>query len=389
MGTSSSRLRVLLLADELQPHGGSERSQVEVAEGLAARGHEISLLYARPGPFLDRYTGFARTTRRLPATQDDGRRRTDALLAAGAARAAVLARRCDVVYANSLRLSLLGAALRAVTGRPLVSHLRLPQPPPPTKKTRWAAASVDRFIAVSEHTRGNHVAAGVPASSIDVVHNGIDARRFPASTAEDRRRARAELGLAEDAFVALYAGRLDREKGLEPLLEAWASVAAPGDALLVAGAARHHESPAAAAAYEHSLRQAAPSSVRWLGRRLDVVPLYAASDVVVLPSLFEEPFGRVVVEGLATGRPVVATCNGGVPEVLGGFPELLVPPGDAPALAAAVGRLRGWQQRDPDLAQRLRGHVERSFTVDRTVAGIERVLVETVERGRQAPSTVR
>jgi glycosyltransferase involved in cell wall biosynthesis len=75
----------------------------------------------------------------------------------------------------------------------------------------------------------------------------------------------------------------------------------------------------------------------------------------------------------------VGSAVGGIPEILTG--ELaagVVPPNHPAALAAALGRLRGWPQRDPGLAERCRRHVEGSFTLDRTVEGVEAVLERAV-----------
>jgi glycosyltransferase involved in cell wall biosynthesis len=95
--------------------------------------------------------------------------------------------------------------------------------------------------------------------------------------------------------------------------------------------------------------------------------------------VFPEPFGRVLVEGMACGRPAVGSAVGGIPEILTGEHAAgVVPSQDPAALAAALGRLGGWQARDPGLAARCRAHVERSFTLDRTVEGLEAVLERAV-----------
>jgi glycosyltransferase involved in cell wall biosynthesis len=210
-----------------------------------------------------------------------------------------------------------------------------------------------------------------------VVHNGIDPDRFPFGDAGRRAAARAELGL-EGQFTVVFAGRLDHAKGIETLLDAWAGLGLGPDEgrLVLAGEARNHPSAAEAEAYVASLRARAPADTcLWLGRRPDVVPLFHAADVVALPSVFPEPFGRVLVEALACGRPAVGSAVGGIPEILTGeLADGVVPPSDPAALAAALGRLRGWWDRDPGLAERCRAHVERSFTLDRTVAGVEAVL---------------
>lgn len=386
-GKGDGPLQVLLVADELDPHGGAERSQVEVAEELARRGAQVDVLYARPGAFLPRYEAFARSLTRVPAAQGDGTRRTDAGVLLACVRGTRAAGRADVVYANSIRLSFVAGAVGRARRLPVVCHLRLPDPPGPSVKNRLGLSGVSRFIAVSEHTRARHVAAGLPAGRIDVVHNGIEPGHFPLADDAARRAARTELGLPDDAFIVLYAGRLDPAKGVDVLLEAWRR-ARPDDVLLLAGAPREALPGERAADYAEQLRRSgAGPGVRWLGRRLDVVPLYAAADVVALPSLFPEPFGRVVVEAMSCGRPVVAAASGGVPEIVGGaFPELLVPPGDVASLWAGIERLRTWRIDDPGLAGRLRTHVERSFSLDATATGIERVLRAAVRSGRSGRS---
>jgi glycosyltransferase involved in cell wall biosynthesis len=227
------------------------------------------------------------------------------------------------------------------------------------------------------------VADGFDGDRIDVVHNGIDPGRFPLADEGRRAAARAELGL-DAQFTVLYVGRLDHAKGIETLLDAWGSLGLGPDEgrLVLAGEPRNHRSAAAAEAYVASLRERAPAdSCLWVGKRSDVVPLYHAADVVALPSVFPEPFGRVLVEGMACGRPVLGSAVGGIREILTGEHSAgVLPPSDPAALAAALGRLRGWRDRDPDLAVRCRSHVERSFTLERTVEGVEAVLERAVAR---------
>ena len=124
--------------------------------------------------------------------------------------------------------------------------------------------------------------------------------------------------------LVLAVGRLHPQKGYDVLVEALpllgdAVVAVAGDGPLEAG-----------------LRARAPR-VRWLGRRDDVADLYAAADVVVLPSVWEAR-SLTAQEALRAGRPLVATAVGGLPGLLGDG-AVLVPPGDAAALGAAVRRL--------------------------------------------------
>jgi glycosyltransferase involved in cell wall biosynthesis len=106
--------------------------------------------------------------------------------------------------------------------------------------------------------------------------------------------------------------------------------------------------------------------------RSDVVgPLHAA-DVVVVPSVYAEPFGRVVIEALSTGRPVIASSIGGIPEILtGDLARFLVPAGDVTALTRKLGELLDWRTRDERLAEACVDHVRQHFSKSSMVDAIE------------------
>ncbi len=187
----------------------------------------------------------------------------------------------------------------------------------------------DRLVAVSRALADALAELGVPRARIAVVENGVDASLFHP---RDRAEARAQVGLPAAGRVAVYVGRLVRDKGLFELVDAMASL--PADVALVLvgdGAAR--------AELEERARPLG-ARVRFAGARpLDEVPRWlAAADLFVLPS-WNEGTPNVILEALACGRRVVATAVGGIPDVVGS-PALgeLVPPKDAAALAAAIAR---------------------------------------------------
>ena len=146
---------------------------------------------------------------------------------------------------------------------------------------------------------------------VTVVHNGIDPAPFDALSPDTRAATRAELGIASDVFLVGCFSRLHPWKGQTVLLDAIARM--PNvHALIVGGALFSGEAP-----YEAELRSRAelPSfagRVHMLGARDDVPRLLSACDVVVHASVLAEPFGRVLVEAMLAGRPVVATRAGGV-----------------------------------------------------------------------------
>ncbi len=195
--------------------------------------------------------------------------------------------------------------------------------------------AVSRFVATSvresEHCAGEQQ---------QVVENGIDLSRFLAA---DGAGLRAELRAAARPVIVCIS-RLTPDKGVDVLIRALARVGR--DALLLLVGDGFEEAKYRALAASLGLQD----HVRFLGLRNDVERVLAAADVVVTPSLWDEAFGLCVVEAMATGRPVVVTRAGAMPEIVDeGRCGLIVPKGDDVALAGAIGRLLD----DPALAARL------------------------------------
>jgi glycosyltransferase involved in cell wall biosynthesis len=300
----------------------------------------------------------------------------------------------DVVYTNQYFDSLFAGIVRRLYRVPFVGHLRLPPPDTICGQFRFGMAQASHFIAISERTKQDWVARGFRADAIDVVHNGIDPRRFDprfvpgGDTRGGSRVARAALGLPPESLVVTYAGRLHPAKGVETLISAVGIVARERSChLVLAGRpAVMNDEHGRARDYLSELRSLADqtgigSAVTWIEHQQDMPSLFLASDITVLPSLWSEPFGRIVIESMACETPVVASRAGGIPEILTGeFSEWLFEPGNAADLASHIRRLAGWRASDPDLGRRARAHVANHFSLDRTVDGVERALRTTIDR---------
>jgi glycosyltransferase involved in cell wall biosynthesis len=377
-------MRILLNVKSLAPTGGIETFVLNTTRELARRGHEIDLVYVHGGALAGEYGSFCRSVTKVPSFDISPRRTNRKFLrpaewAADLCRitwaAAVAARRQpDVIYAQGMFSMIFGVIAGGLSRRPVVCQMHGVSGRP---GTHLLGQRVEQFIAVSDFVRERGVAAGLEAAWITTVHLGIDLTRFVPGDLAARTQARATLDLERGAFVVLYAGRLEHEKGIDILLEAWRSLGmSPSEAcLLVVGSPLLQADPDA---YLRELKTLAPPGCRWLPMQPDItVPLHAA-DVVVVPSRCPEAFGLVTIEAMATGRPVVASRIGGIPEVLTGqFERFLFDPGDSTMLADRLCGLSDWRVREPELAAACTAHVQERFGMQRMIDELERILKDS------------
>jgi glycosyltransferase involved in cell wall biosynthesis len=206
-----------------------------------------------------------------------------------------------------------------------------------------------------------------------VIHNAVNLSEF--AFAIDANQVRGEFGWTSQECVVGVVGRLDWWKGHGYFLEALAQVArqVPQVRGLIIGepemTPRNWEYYQKLKAQTQSL--GLEDRVIFTGFRDDVARLMSALDVVVLSSSAPEPFGRIVIEGMAAGKPVVATAAGGVPDIIDdGVNGLLVPLCDSTAMAGAILTLLT----DGELARRVAEaglrRVRERFTIPHHVAAV-------------------
>jgi glycosyltransferase involved in cell wall biosynthesis len=210
---------------------------------------------------------------------------------------------------------------------------------------RFAARWTDLLVCVSADERRAGEARRVVSAGrrAEVVPNGVDLARFRPVDATARTQLRRAAALDPAAPVAVCVGRLDRQKGQDVLVQAWAQVrqACPEAVLLLVG-----DGPAREAIAAQVSSLSLESGVQILGEQPDAPRFYAMADVVAFASQWGEAMALTPLEGMACGRPVVATDVAGVRESVGAGCGAIVPAGDAGALASALAdRLRA-----PDLA---------------------------------------
>ncbi|MFQ5790435.1 MAG: glycosyltransferase family 4 protein [Acidobacteriota bacterium] len=198
---------------------------------------------------------------------------------------------------------------------------------------RLAARFSDRLVVLTDRGAEEHLQQGIGRRHQYVtIPSGVNLSSLRAR-APKRERARANVGLKSTELVILGVGRLVPVKGFDVAIQAMPEVArqVPTARLMLLG-----EGPERERLEDLARRLDVHQRLRLLGASNDVAAFLAAADVLVAPSR-NEGMGRALVEAMALGLPVVATRVGGIPCVVeDGSTGKLVPPEDAPALAAAL-----------------------------------------------------
>ena len=217
------------------------------------------------------------------------------------------------------------------TGLPLVAHVRQEIEPP--KVRHYDLDKANLLLAVSRRIQDALVTGGVSADRVKTLYSGLELRRLAAESTPLVVRAR--FGIPADAPLLGTVGSLFPRKGYEVMLKALPSILSsfPAAHYLVIGTGEaDHERKLRARVVALGLE----GRVHFAGFQEAVYGALAALAVYVHPALMEG-FGIAVLEAMAMERSVVATVTGGLPEIVrNGETGLLVPPGDAGALAEAV-----------------------------------------------------
>jgi glycosyltransferase involved in cell wall biosynthesis len=334
---------------------GGQIVALQIAHAARDAGHRVSFVSPTPGPFVDRVRvdGFAASVVPIGGALD-----VRAIMQLAAAF-----RGADLVHTHGhFGVNVAGRIAARRARAAVISHMhienafrggagRAAQVRLDNATARLCAA----IVAVSDATRMSLERQGYPEAKLRTIHNGIE---VPPAVEPVELAPRPTL---------LQVARLSRVKGQHTLLRALASLEA--HAVLVG---RDLE---AGGAYERELRDEAArlgvaDRVFFAGARDDIPALLAGSDVFCLPSS-AEGLPIVVLEAMASARPVVASAVGGTPELVAdGVTGLLVPPEDPFALAAALRSLLADPARVRALGQAGRDRVHREFSLERSTGRV-------------------
>ena len=302
-------MRVLHLSMDYPPRhaGGTTVHTYQLAHSLQKLGHEVSIVAATaPG---------------APRTQDDDgvtvHRVPRPYTQFSARKARELMGTTDVVHGHGIcaygllkgRHPPTVVKLHNIWAQELEAYRNLPESaswryvnisiPKYVRMDRATCARADHLISISRYISGGAEEYGISRDRITLIPNGVDFERF-------ERAEPADLKLRRP--IIAYIGRLSPHKNVSPLIKAVKGLK-KGSLLVIGGGPSERE-----------LREEAES----LGKRVmfkgvvpfdDVPSFYKAADIIVYPTLYE-PLGNVILEGMASGKPVIASRTGGIPEIL-------------------------------------------------------------------------
>ncbi len=270
--------------------------------------------------------------------------------------------RPDVINAHGLAAIWAAGWLRRLLRVPVLGCLHAVYAFPAGSKTAArmvkVAGSASRLLTLSDASVRQFVQYGLPADRCGRFTYWVDQTRFQPG---DRAAARRDLGWPADTCACLFVGRLIAIKGARVVIELAETM--PDHLFVVAGEGPLEDECHAAAARLPNFR--------FLGAipNADLVKFYRAADIVLVPSQYEEGFGRVVCESFSCGTPVVAANKAGLVEAVTGSPGRLAVPERGP-FAEAIAGLSRQLRRDPEVRPACRRFAEEHFSL-RNAAQIE------------------
>ena len=375
------RIRLLKIVPTLR-YGGTERQFMTLSASLDPARFRVELACLRPGGGL----GAEAVRHGLPVdTYNIGSFHSARTLALQTRFARDIARRrIDVVHAYNFYGNVFAVPPARLAGAPVVlASIRDCGPyltPMQLRVQRLVCRAATRVVVNAGAVRDWLVADGYDRDRIVVIPNGVDLEHFDAPV--DAAAIRASLGFEPDAPLVTVVSRVTRLKGLEQFVAAAAMTAErhPRARFVIAGEPAPGDESYVTSLKRLAARLGLGDRLVFAGLRRDVPSLLAASAIAVMPSL-NEALSNALLEAMAAGAPTVATRVGGTPEALtDGENGLLVPPGDAMALATGIGRFLAEPLAAAACGRAARRTIEQRFSLARMVAATEQLYVDLLRR---------
>lgn len=271
----------------------------------------------------------------------------------------------DLIHSHLPDQNFYSCAAGRLTRTPVIAtyHGMPPDPESLGRRARikfwWVRLSASAVSVVSDHLQGAMAGLGFPSSRLVRIYNGIDIGRF---TTAPSGRLRRELGRNGETKLVGMVANVRGSKGYEYFLQAASQVARrmPQTVFLAVGEGNNGR----AEKLREMVRQLSlEDRFLFLGFRRDIPEILTDLDLFVLSSV-HEGFSLATVEAMAAGKPVVATRSGGPEEIVEhGRTGLLVPPGDADALAQGICEILSDPARAGAMGREALGKASRDFSI--------------------------
>jgi glycosyltransferase involved in cell wall biosynthesis len=279
----------------------------------------------------------------------------------------------DLIHTDAPRQTFHAGIAARLTGKPLIWHVRVSAPERKLYE-KFLSTLASKIIAVSKAALKRFEGLASKSDKFVVIYNGVDLTEFNQQLAD--KRFKEEFEIEDDWFLVGTVGQLIPSKGQEAFLKAAAQVSKlfPNVKFIIVGDGNE--------AYRKKLEDLSKKlgideKVIFTGFREDIPQITSSLDIVVLPSLHFEGFSRVVLEGMAFCKPVIATRVGGNPEaVKDGKTGILVSPGDPQRLAKAILELVKNENKRFQLGIAGRRRAEKLFNIEKNIAQIEKLYEE-------------
>lgn len=303
-----------IIAIEYSPtttRGGSERSYFDVLVGLKESGHDITLAYLVEGNLLHKYQEAGIRTVKIGAYMLRSGRKLKDLFLLLISVWKLRGSKDRIIYTNFAEAFPLAALLKIIYGYRFVSHIRLIFHGSYTRQIRWAAAYMDEMIVINKMAKPQFEREfNIPGKGT-VIYNGLS---IPATFPEIKQKPQTHV------LRLLYLGRIAPEKGINELMRVVAKLKRLNPfeftMQLTGPFVYSHSKDYQVELHELITELEIESLVQFHTAIENPLEYISQFDLFILPSIWEEPFGRTVPEAILAGTPVLARSVGMISEIM-------------------------------------------------------------------------
>ena len=353
--------------------GGGQKSLLLILKGLNKKRFKPFLICPSEGDLIDKVEKLGIETAII---KTGSLKRLNFFSNAGAIfelKRFIKQKNIDLIHTDAPRQTFYAGIAARLTGKPLIWHVRV-STPEKKRYDKFLSYLASKVISVSKAVGRRFEGLKTNKDKFVVIYNGVDLTEF--SSQLPGKKLKEEFGIEEDWILVGVAGQLIPSKGQSEFLKAAAQVSKlfPKVKFMIIGDGNE--------TYRKSLEDLSQDlgiaeKVIFTGFREDIPRLMAGLDIVVLPSSILEGFSRVILEAMASSKPVIATELGGNPEaVVDGTTGIIIPPEDTTRLAEAILELVKNERKREQMGLSGRERAEKLFSIETNIAQIEKLYEE-------------